>query len=47
MKGKETDKKETTECESGSGQASRRYIDEAQPPDGGRRVLNQTEINGV
>lgn len=24
-----------------------RAIDEARPPDGGRRVLNQTETNGV
>lgn len=45
--GQRDGQKETTECESGSGEGSRRYMDEAWPPDGGRRVLNQTEINGV
>lgn len=26
---------------------SRRYMDDAWPPDGGRKVLNQTKTNGV
>ena len=50
--GQRDGQKETTECESGSGRGvegwgSRRSMDEAWPPDGGRRVLNQTETNGV
>lgn len=39
--------KETTQCESGSEEGSRKYMGDAWPPDGGRRVLNQTETNGV
>lgn len=45
--------KDTTECESGSdwvgggGGGCLGSIDEAWTPDGGRRVLNQTETNGV
>lgn len=33
--------------QSGSGEGSRGYMDDAWPPDGGRRVLSQTETNGV
>lgn len=53
VKGKETDKKKPQSVRVGQaagvggGGASHRYMDEAWPPDGGRRVLNQTEINGV
>lgn len=48
MKGKQPDKKNLASvCESGSGEGSRGSMDEAWPPDGGRKVLNQTETNGV
>lgn len=45
--GQRDGQKETTESKRGSGGWGCRYMDEAWPPDGGRIVLNQTEINGV
>lgn len=47
VKGKETDKKKPLSVRAGQAGGRHRYMDEAQPPDGRRRVLNQTEINGV
>lgn len=49
MKGKETGQKRIQSGKSGSGgeRGGWRSMAEAWPPDGGRRVLNQTETNGV
>lgn len=48
VKGKETDKKKPQSVRVGQAWGgSPRSMDEAWTPDGGRRVLNQTETNGV